>query len=186
MNVDVFDESQTAIWQSKACKPATVHILASGDNLPFKNGTLDYVLSSHAIEHFFDPIKALKEWHRVIRPGGYIFIIVPHKDRTFDSYRETTSLSELIARHEGRIRLADYAKPDVQHPEKNKMEFHLLLKGGNVPRGWARYKEDDYHHWSVWRTQDFVRLIAHLGMTIVEVQDTDDKVGNGFTIVIGK
>ncbi len=40
-------------------------------------------------------------------------------------------------------------------------------------------------HCSVWITEDFVELIHWLGWNILHVQDTDDKVGNGFTIVIG-
>src|SRR5687767_4328249 len=87
INVDFSDE-QGGLWQDKACAPAVVNVVALGDDLPFKDGTLDYVLSSHVIEHFFDPIKALREWYRVIRPGGIIFIIAPHKDRTFDKVRE--------------------------------------------------------------------------------------------------
>jgi len=50
----------------------------------------------------------------------------------------------------------------------------------------VRYEEDDHHHWSVWRTHDFVDLVKTLRLNIVEVQDTDDKVGNGFTVVIRK
>ncbi len=60
VNVDFSDE-QGGLWQDKACAPAVVNIVALGDDLPFKDGTLDYVLTSHVIEHFFDPVKALRE-----------------------------------------------------------------------------------------------------------------------------
>ena len=40
-------------------------------------------------------------------------------------------------------------------------------------------------HCSVWITEDFVELIHWLGWNILHVQDTDDKVGNGFTVVVG-
>jgi SAM-dependent methyltransferase len=196
VNVDFSDE-QGGLWQDKNCEPATVHIVAPGDDLPFKDGTLDYVLSSHVIEHFFDPVKALREWHRVIRPGGYIFIIAPHKDRTFDKPFEVTPLAELIDRSTGRIRMSDYAKAiDVPLVEKTgrarfgpdyQIPPHLLIRRGARPdQGWARFEEDDHHHWSIWRTDDFVELVRMLRYNIVEIQDTDDKVGNGFTVVIQK
>uniref|UniRef100_A0A915EP30 Methyltransferase type 11 domain-containing protein n=1 Tax=Ditylenchus dipsaci TaxID=166011 RepID=A0A915EP30_9BILA len=77
-----------------------VDIIASGDKLPFPNCSQDFVLSSHVIEHFYDPIKTIEEWLRVVKPNGYVFIVVPHKERTFDLARNRTSLAELIERHE--------------------------------------------------------------------------------------
>ena len=76
-----------------------IDLIADGDNLPFKDDTLDFVFTSHVLEHFYDPIKALQEWYRVIKGGGYIFMIIPHKERTFDKDRERTTLNELINRH---------------------------------------------------------------------------------------
>jgi SAM-dependent methyltransferase len=74
-------------------------IIAEGNALPFDDNSLDYVLTSHVLEHFYDTIGAFKEWIRVVKPGGYIFTIFPHKERTFDKDRDRTKLSELIARH---------------------------------------------------------------------------------------
>jgi SAM-dependent methyltransferase len=193
INVDFSDE-QGGLWQSSACKPAVVNIVALGDDLPFKDNTLDYVLSSHVIEHFFDPVKALREWHRVVKPGGYIFIIAPHKDRTFDKPREVTPVSELMDRADGKIRITDYARPELDATGKAMggsidRPVQLLVrdkKNQVLEKGWKYYESDDHHHWSVWRTADFVELVKHLNYKIVEVQDIDDKVGNGFTVVISK
>lgn len=129
-----------------------VDIVAPGDAIPLPDNSQDFVLSAHVIEHFPDPLKALKEWYRLIRPGGYIFMIVPHKERTFDKARSRTTLQELIDGHEGRI--------------------------GRKPN------PDD--HYSVWVTEDMVEIVNYLGWNLVEAQDIDDKVGNGFTIVIRK
>ena len=54
-----------------------VDLIADGDNLPFKDNTLDFVFTSHVLEHFYDPIKALQEWYRIIKIGGYVFIDNP-------------------------------------------------------------------------------------------------------------
>lgn len=80
-----------------------VDVVANGNELPFKDNEWDFVINSHVLEHFFDPIKAIKEWMRVIKPGGYVYMIVPHKERTFDRERERTTIQELIARHNGVI-----------------------------------------------------------------------------------
>uniref|UniRef100_A0A915D2U0 Methyltransferase type 11 domain-containing protein n=1 Tax=Ditylenchus dipsaci TaxID=166011 RepID=A0A915D2U0_9BILA len=79
---------------------ARIDIVASGDQLPFADNSQDFVISAHVIEHFYDPIKAIKEWLRVIKPGGIVYIIAPHKQRTFDSGRARTTLGELLHRHE--------------------------------------------------------------------------------------
>ncbi len=76
-----------------------VDMVALGDVLPFADNQWDFVLNSHVVEHFYDPIQALSEWYRIIRPGGYLFIVVPHKERTFDKARPRTTLQELIDRH---------------------------------------------------------------------------------------
>lgn len=42
--------------------------------------TYDTVYSSHCLEHMSDVPRALAEWWRLVRPGGYMIIVVPHED----------------------------------------------------------------------------------------------------------
>ena len=42
------------------------------------NDSLDFVFSSHCLEHLKNWEKALKEWHRVLKSGGIIFLYLPH------------------------------------------------------------------------------------------------------------
>lgn len=134
-----------------------VDIVAPGDDLPFLDEAWDYVLSSHVIEHFFDPIKALSEWQRVLKPGGLIFIICPHVARVKDEKRPVTRLRELMNRHNGAMRPEDVVMADGHHD-----------------------------HQSVWDTASFLDLCAHLGLNVICYLDKDDKVGNGFCVVIRK
>lgn len=80
-----------------AGRVATVHVVAAGDKLPLADKSIDFVLASHVIEHFPDPIRALLEWDRVAT--RYLFLVVPHRDRTFDAERPLTSTEELLDRH---------------------------------------------------------------------------------------
>lgn len=50
----------------------------NGFALPFKENALDFVFSSHCLEHVTDPVASVKEWFRPIRVGGYLILIVPH------------------------------------------------------------------------------------------------------------
>lgn len=40
----------------------------------------DFVHSSHCLEHLDDPCVALTNWIRVVKPGGYLIILVPDED----------------------------------------------------------------------------------------------------------
>ena len=45
-----------------------------------KDNSYDFVYSSHTIEHLLDPAQGVKNWFRVVKPGGYLIIYVPHRD----------------------------------------------------------------------------------------------------------
>lgn len=51
-----------------------------GRKLPFREQTIDAVYSSHLIEDFADWITALREWDRVLKPGGNMVILTPDND----------------------------------------------------------------------------------------------------------
>jgi len=40
----------------------------------------DFVYSSHTLEHMVDAGIALKNWYRVVKPGGYLVLSIPHRD----------------------------------------------------------------------------------------------------------
>ena len=46
----------------------------------FNSCSMDWVYSSHLLEHLEDPLKALKEWWRVLRVGGRMVLYLPHED----------------------------------------------------------------------------------------------------------
>lgn len=44
------------------------------------DGHYDFVHSSHCLEHLHDPEEGLRNWFRVLKPGGYLIVTVPDED----------------------------------------------------------------------------------------------------------
>lgn len=127
---------------------AKLHLICEANDLPFKDDRLDYVLVSHVLEHCYDIIGTLREWLRVVKPGGLVYVIFPHKERMFDKDRPRTTLAELLERV-------------------------------------GKTNTSDEHH-TVWVTDDAAELCRHLNLKVIEWQDPDEKVSNGFVFVIQK
>tara|TARA_E500000331_G_scaffold357679_1_gene420347 strand:- start:3409 stop:3909 length:501 start_codon:yes stop_codon:yes gene_type:complete len=51
--------------------------LLSGSSLPFEDDSFDRVIATHVLEHIPDPVSALTEKVRVIKPGGVLSLILP-------------------------------------------------------------------------------------------------------------
>lgn len=45
---------------------------------PFRDSVFDELYATHVIEHVADVIRTMEEFHRLVRPGGRIFITTPH------------------------------------------------------------------------------------------------------------
>jgi SAM-dependent methyltransferase len=79
--------------------PITFHV-ASAYELPFEEGSFDAVFSHALFEHLSDPITALRQMARVLRPGGALgvsspdwggFIVTPPSEeltRALESYTQ--------------------------------------------------------------------------------------------------
>lgn len=50
-----------------------------GSRLPFEDGSVDAVHSSHMLEHVVDYVATIRDWYRVLRVGGFIVCAVPHQ-----------------------------------------------------------------------------------------------------------
>ena len=68
-----------------------------------KNEEYDFVFSSHVLEHIANPLKAIKEWLRIVKKDGYIIIIVPEKSCCFDHTREYTKFETLLSQYEKNV-----------------------------------------------------------------------------------
>jgi ubiquinone/menaquinone biosynthesis C-methylase UbiE len=72
----------------------------------FKDNVLDYIYSSHLLEDFPDTRKVLREWMRVLKPGGLMMLCLPHEmrfrehcDRTGQVYNIFHQCKEMSLEH---------------------------------------------------------------------------------------
>lgn len=65
-------------WVNVDMHPRKPHVLrADVLSLPFPEGSAEQIATSHLLEHLPDTAAALKEWKRVLAPGGELLVCVP-------------------------------------------------------------------------------------------------------------
>lgn len=57
-----------------------VHVETCEKMPMFASSSMDFVFSSHLLEHIEDHKAALAEWYRLLKIGGYLVLYLPHKD----------------------------------------------------------------------------------------------------------
>lgn len=73
--------------------PASVDLIGTATAVPAADGAFDVLLSTSNLEHVEEPAAALREWARILRPGGTAIVTVPMHwhlhDEPRDFYRFT-------------------------------------------------------------------------------------------------
>ena len=133
------------------------------------DGKYDFVVSAHCLEHVADPIKALLEWRRVVKPGGHILLVLPLKEKTFDHRRPLTTLAHLISDHEHAV-----GEDDLSHLEEV-LALHDLALDHRAKAGEAfrqrclNNRENRCLHHHVFNETNIKELIRHIGLELARI-----------------
>ncbi len=126
----------------------------------------DFLLASHVLEHVANPMKALHNWTRVVKPGGILVLIVPHRDGTFDHRRPITPLEHILSDFK-----KDIGEGDETHLSEI-FELHDLNRDPGageraafVERARNNIKHRSLHH-HVFVTELALRLVDKAGLRI--------------------
>jgi SAM-dependent methyltransferase len=46
----------------------------------FVKNQFDFVYSSHCLEHMYDPRSTILDWWKLVRPQGFLFVLIPDED----------------------------------------------------------------------------------------------------------
>jgi SAM-dependent methyltransferase len=127
----------------------------------FADGSLDFVIANHVVEHIEDPVGALENLVRVLRPGGVLFLALPDARHTFDVSRErTTTIEHLLRDHD--------QGPEISRAE-HYHEWALVecLPEQQIARRVEEFARDGArHHFHVWDLDGFLELLRELGLPV--------------------
>ncbi|MCJ8177150.1 class I SAM-dependent methyltransferase [Pseudomonas viridiflava] len=144
-------------------KVAKVDVIGDFQSIRMDDASVDYLISSHVIEHVPNLFSAYIEASRVIKDGGVCFLIFPKRiAAATDRVRCLTTLDKMIDDHERNV--------------------DMTTVESGAWRG----------HYQVFSLQSMIRAINYmnsngLGCWYIEcVEETDTKVGNGHTLVLRK
>lgn len=152
-------------------RPLGYQYVAEASNLEqIATETYDFLLSSHALEHIANPIKALSEWIRVLKQEGLLILLLPHKDGTFDHRRPVTTLNHLVRDYEMQV-----TEGDLTHLDEilTLHDLEMDPKAGgleNFKERSLKNMENRCLHHHVFDTRLVIKLVHHVGLQILSVE----------------
>ena len=85
INLDLFLGANTHHMFDYSPKDIEKFVNGDGSRLPFRDKSVDVIVSRHCLEHIPEPLKAVKDWERVAKKA--VVIMVPNNP-TLEEYRE--------------------------------------------------------------------------------------------------
>jgi SAM-dependent methyltransferase len=135
-------------------------------------GAYDFVLSSNCLEHVANPLKALFEWKRVMRPGGALVLVLPNKASNFDHRRPFTSFEHLLNDYE-----RGTTENDLTHLDEILALHDLSMDppAGSFEAFKARSLENFdnrtlHHH--VFEPGTIEKMLRHAGLSVLATTET--------------
>jgi SAM-dependent methyltransferase len=176
--LDNCDISQSTVWAEHGEgfkfdpeKSPGRNIFCDGSDLSaVPDKSRDFVLSSHNLEHFANPVKALKEWQRTLKPTGSLILVLPNYRKTFDHRRTPTPVSHM---HDDFER--NTGEDDMTHLEEIMEESDLTMDApAGTPeqfrkRSLSNYTNRCLHH-HVFDEVNSRELLESVGMNVLAVE----------------
>ena len=97
------------------------------------NNYFDFVHSSHCLEHMVDVYEAMRNWIRVLKPGGYLIVTIPDEDlyeqRVFPSrfnadHKWTFTMAKSFSWSPRSINVIDLIKAFCDELELERLTLH--------------------------------------------------------------
>lgn len=127
------------------------------------DGSVDFVISAHVIEHLRNPIGSIVNAVRVLRPGGIHALVVPDLRFTFDRRRPGTTVDHSLRDYEdggeGTCRQAYEEHLRYVHPELTGEVYSEEQIQWQATQSAIHWQECDIH-FHAWTREQFEALLA--------------------------
>jgi ubiquinone/menaquinone biosynthesis C-methylase UbiE len=128
------------------------------------DAAFEFLVAGHVIEHVRNPMGALREWLRVVKPGGLVYLIVPDKRRTFDRHRVRTTLEHHIL---------DYLQPSAERDLEHYLDYARYVyhheREQAVETAKRLAQEDDRIHFHTFIPEDVVAIVRWMSSHVTPV-----------------
>ncbi len=155
-------------------------ILDDGETLStIADGSVDFVIANHFLEHTQNVIQTIRNHLRVVRPAGVLFYAVPDKRFTFDHDRPVTPLEHFVR---------DYTDGPEWSYEAHIDEWVAVMHEGSAEAR-ARIVRDALSiHYHVWTAGDFLELITDCRRQLDVSFEIEafERIGHEFIVVLSK
>jgi SAM-dependent methyltransferase len=159
----------------------TVDIVDDGETLrTIPDGSVDFVIANHMIEHTRNPIGAVENFLRVVKPGGIVFMAIPDKRFTFDRKRDVTPFAHIKEDYlrgpewSDREHYEDWARKVGDFPDEESIQRHveeILAKKTNI-------------HFHVWTQAEMVEMFLGMRREFGFPLEMEAVIQNGHEVVV--
>lgn len=146
------------------------YIREANDLKNIESNKYDFLVASHCLEHCGNALKTIKEWLRVIKPGGLLLLVLPDKRYTFDHNRPTTSFNHLLDDYNNNV-----GEKDLTHlPEILELHDLSIDKAAGSPdefkqRALKNFENRCLHH-HVFDFELLKEIYSFLNIEVVSTQ----------------
>jgi len=151
-------------------EPGTQWVLEGLDLSAVPDASYDFVLSCHMLEHTANPLRVLNEWKRVLRDGGTLLLVLPHRDGSFDHRRPITSVEHLLEDFRNNV------------GEDDRTHLQEIVELHDLRRDPEQASEEDFQKWisenetnrgahqHVFDTRATVNMLTRAGFDVIDVE----------------
>lgn len=150
---------QTGTWDN-----SKLDIVSDILSIPLPDHSVDAIMCTEVLEHIPDPLGAIKEFSRLVKPGGYLLITAPFASLThFAPYHFASGLSRFF--YEKHLPDNDFEITDLQL-NGNFFEY-VAQENRRIKAVAAKYADK--------KINIFQKIIIHLNLLILQSLSKKDK-----------